>query len=123
MTIQKAATFGRNLELNHQQVNYTRIKLIKYYIPLIIQSFSSYKCKITNESILDQEFNECLTCLTGACQVMIGRFPKLCFDIAKENIKNLWICAYTECARGHQIHEETMREDCAQLCQIKIKKK
>jgi len=82
----------------------------------IIQSFSKYKCKITNESILDQEFNECLTCLKGACEIMIGRFPKLCFDIAKGNIKTLWICGYTECARGNPDKEDDMKEDCAQLC-------
>ena len=47
---------------------------------------------------------------------MIGRFPKLCLDIAKEDMKTLWICAYTECARGDRIKEEAMKEDCAKLC-------
>ena len=57
-----------------------------------------------------------MNCVTKVCEVMIGRFPKLCFDIAKGNIKNLWICAYTECARGDPIKEVAMKEDCAKKC-------
>jgi len=67
-------------------------------------------------SRINSGFIQCLNCLTKVCEVMIGRFPKLCLDIAKEDIKTLWICAYTECARGDQIKEEAMKEDCAKLC-------
>ena len=48
---------------------------------------------------------------------MIGRFPKLCLDIAKEeDIKTLWFCGYTECARGNPEYEEWMKDDCEKLC-------
>ena len=63
----------------------------------------------------------CYNCLDKICTLFVGRFPKLCLDKnTKRDIGLLWICAYTECGRGHPEHEinlkNIIKEQCAQLC-------
>ena len=54
---------------------------------------------------------------------MLGKFPKLCLDEkTKKDIGVLWICAYTECGRGHPDRELTIKEECANFCNKPVDK-
>ena len=65
----------------------------------------------------------CYNCLDKTCTLLHGRFPKLCLDEkTKQDIGLLWICAYTECGRGHPDRETTIKEECAKLCNKPVDK-
>ena len=65
----------------------------------------------------------CYNCLDKTCTLLHGRFPKICLDEnTKRDIGLLWICAYTECGRGHPDREMTIKEECAKLCNKPVDK-